>query len=656
MHIVTLDFETYWDQASGYTLSKMTTEAYIRDPRFQAVVLCMSVDGEPLPSLEGPQAIAAGLEQRRNLIESSAVLAHHAHFDGLILSHHFNLTPKVWLDTLSMARALLSHKLKSLSLEKLLEHFGLGRKGDEVLRTSGMCFKDFTPEQLQKYTEYCQNDVDRTYELFLRLVQDFPADELKIIDTVVRMFTEPTLTIRSDLLRQWIIEMRERKEALLKEAGVELTTLMSNAKFADALTRLGVAPPMKVSPTTGKPAFAFAKTDEGLMELREHEDERVQVLVEARLGNKSTINETRAVRMAEMGERGAACIYLKYSGATQTHRLSGGDSMNWQNLTKTRPPRPPQDGVQADLGRMVVTPDDVGVVAWTTEDEVGTMDGSVYPRKRCHLFGLRDALEAPAGHALVVVDSANIEARILDTLAGQQDAVQRYRDKQDPYIELATAIYGRLIDREKDPNERQLGKVAKLGFGFGMGKEKAKTTVKAWGLEVPDEIVESAVDVYRERHPYVRSLWYRLEECFPAIISGTRMYVDPGRVLQTVPGGIRLPHGLDITYHHLRRDPETREWKYWNGRYEAHVYGGKATENVVQGLAYAVVGGQMAQLAKRWWVAHFIHDELILVVPLEEQHNALYDAVTTMQMSPTWWPALPLDAEGKIGLNYGRCK
>ena len=33
MDVYTLDFETYYDQE--YSLSKMTTEAYVRDPRFE---------------------------------------------------------------------------------------------------------------------------------------------------------------------------------------------------------------------------------------------------------------------------------------------------------------------------------------------------------------------------------------------------------------------------------------------------------------------------------------------------------------------------------------------------------------------------------------------------------------------------------------------
>lgn len=39
---ICLDFETFYSTSTGYTLKKMTTEAYIRDPRFAAI--CMGYD------------------------------------------------------------------------------------------------------------------------------------------------------------------------------------------------------------------------------------------------------------------------------------------------------------------------------------------------------------------------------------------------------------------------------------------------------------------------------------------------------------------------------------------------------------------------------------------------------------------------------------
>ena len=45
MKFATLDFETYYDR--GYSLSKLTTEEYIRDPRFEVIGVSVSYDSSP---------------------------------------------------------------------------------------------------------------------------------------------------------------------------------------------------------------------------------------------------------------------------------------------------------------------------------------------------------------------------------------------------------------------------------------------------------------------------------------------------------------------------------------------------------------------------------------------------------------------------------
>ena len=89
------------------------------------------------------------------------------------------------------------------------------------------------------------------------------------------------------LLEQHLEDTRERKDQLLEDAGISREDLMSNPKFAAVLEGLGVKPPMKISLRTGKETFAFAKNDEEFKALADHEDDRVQSAVAARLGTKS---------------------------------------------------------------------------------------------------------------------------------------------------------------------------------------------------------------------------------------------------------------------------------------------------------------------------------------------------------------------------------
>src|SRR5262245_57168540 len=101
MRSVVVDFETYWSDT--YTLSKMTTEEYVRDPRFETILCGFRFDIGERIWIPGPKV---GLFLQQLGLHQYAVIAHHAHFDGLILSHHYDVAPRMWLDTLSMSRAI----------------------------------------------------------------------------------------------------------------------------------------------------------------------------------------------------------------------------------------------------------------------------------------------------------------------------------------------------------------------------------------------------------------------------------------------------------------------------------------------------------------------------------------------------------------------
>ncbi len=417
MDLITIDFETTY--GGDYTLSKMTTEAYVRDPRFETILCSFKINSHPPFFIPGP-SVASKLKQME--LHKHAVCLHHGHFDALILSHHYGIYPKVLIDTLGMARALHGANGR-LSLDKLAERYEIGQKGKEVHNVKGMRYKDFSQEALMRYGAYGMQDVELTYQLAIRMMPQFSREELEINDRVIRMFTEPVLELDAPLLQEYADGIRAQKLTVMMQAGVSMADLMSNEKFAECLRTLGVDPPLKISPTWLKKTpedrkgdgitYAFAKTDAGMQALQEHPDERVQILTEARLANKTTIAEKGAMRLVEMNARGPATVYLKYAGASGTWRCSGGDKFNWQSMKR----------------------------------------GS----------DLRNATMAPVGQSVVVGDSANIEARVLDWLAGQDDMVQVYRDYDagvgpDVYCVTAERIYHRPISKANDPNERQMGK------------------------------------------------------------------------------------------------------------------------------------------------------------------------------------------------------
>lgn len=318
MRIITLDFESFYDQ--NYSLSKLTTEEYIRDPRFEIIGVGISV-GEEKPKFFTGSHAALRTKLLEYEMHSCAVLSHHAHFDMAILNWILDIRPKLILDTLSMARGLHGTNVGN-SLAKLGERYNVGVKGHEVNDAKGKRLKDFTRDEMRAYGNYCENDVAMTYKLFKCMADRYTKDELKIIDRTVRMFTEPVFRVDRPLLEKHIVEVRARKEKLLADSGVTKKELMSNEKFAELLRGYNIEPPMKVSKTTGLDAYAFAKTDDGFKELLEHDDVRVQILAAARVGNKSTLEETRTQRLIDIGKRGLLPVPLLYCGA-HTTRWSG---------------------------------------------------------------------------------------------------------------------------------------------------------------------------------------------------------------------------------------------------------------------------------------------------------------------------------------------
>jgi len=638
MRIVTLDFETYYDKE--YSLSKMNTEEYVRDPRFEAIMLGIKEgNGDAYTVLWSDIAYALeGLQ-----LDKCAVVAHHAHFDGFILSHRYGVKPAVWLDTLSMARGVVDGQL---SLGSLAKWAGLPPKGNEVVAAMGKRLADFTPTELAAYRKYCKNDVELTYQLMLKLFAHHSKQEMQIADMVIRTFTEPVLELDKELLQELHDTLTGQKVAALLMCGASRESLMSNNKFADALKKLGVTPPMKLSKATGKQTYAFSKVDPGMKALQEHPDPKVQALVSARLGVKSTLAETRAMRMIQMADRGPAPVYLQFSGAKRTGRLSGGDKMNWQNNARNK-----EVSDTTVLGGTIITPDGRATLneygSKTTKTSLGD-----YRTKDCHELGLRDVILAPEGHVLVVVDSSNIEARALALLARQDDAVERFRLKEDPYCYMASKIFGMEINKKDHPEQRRLGKIAVLGLGYGMGAGKFEETCAAQGIRLKPSQAQLTVDIYRSTMHKVPAFWRTSEEGFIHMRTGTKKWVVPD-MIYTDKECFVLPSGRRIRYPGLTKN-DMGSWAYTADNTLTDLYGGKAVENIVQAVARDIVMEQTLKISKQGYrVVLSAHDEAVMCVPESEAEACLDFALATMRTPPAWCSTLPLDAEGGYHKSYG---
>ena len=539
---------------------------------------------------------------------NSLAVAHNALFDMAIMSWHFDIRPKGIADTLSMARAIHGTEVGN-SLDKLTQHYKLGQKGNDTMWAINLRREDFTEQQLAQYGAYCVNDVDLTYDLFRVLLPMFKMSELKLIDLTIRMFTEPVLRLDPDQLSKHLVEVRDSKAKLLEAAGSNVEDLMSNQKFAELLRGLGVEPPTKISPTTGKETLAMAKSDEGFKALAEHPDIRVQTLVAARLGNKTTLEETRTERLIGIAKRGLIPVPLSYYAA-HTGRWGGADKLNFQN----------------------------------------------FPSRGQNAGKLKKAILAPEGHVIIDCDSSQIEARVLAWFAGQDDLTEAFAKGEDVYKIMASAIYNKGVEGI-DKQERFVGKTTILGAGYGMGAVKFQAQLKTFGTEISLEEASHIIKVYRDTYPWIPAVWKSGGLAIEAMAKGRTAVWGNGAV--KIDGeGILMPNGMYQRYPNLKKvlDKDGKQQYIYDSRKGAvKLYGGKLTENICQGLARIIIGEQMLKIAKKYRVVLTVHDAVACVAPKEEAEEAMAFVMDCMRHVPEWAKGIPLNCEAGYGESYGDC-
>lgn len=620
--MVVIDFETYYSKE--FSLSKITTEEYIRSPQFEVIGVCVKEDDGPVEWITGSHE-----EVKAQLLkyDLSVVCCHNTAFDGAILSWVFDIHPRLLVDTLSMSRPIIGAKTGGMvggSLRALSEHFGIGHKGTEIYNTLGKHRADFTPEELERFGEYCKQDVRLTYELWKIFAPTFPLLETALINVTLKMFTEPAIVLDKPLLEKHLAEVKAKQAELLTKVGVDRSVFMSNDKFAEMLRSRGVEPPTKVSPTTGKTAYAFAKTDPGFQALLSHPNEEIQALAAARLGVKTTIEETRTQAFIDVASRGTLPAMLNYYGALNTGRFSGGGGLNVQNL--------PRGGV------------------------------------------LRHSMRAPDGYAVVACDSSQVEARTLAWFAGQEDLVSDFTHGRDVYSGFATEIYQKPITKHDNPEERHVGKRCILGLGYNVGALKLYLALTSDGINVTLEECQHFVRVYRTHYGMITLLWKQCNTAIERMYQGYDSVIGVGLQLH-VNGrerSIALPNGLKLWYADMQatQGQYGLEYTYQKRKgIRAKLYGGALTENIIQALARIIVSYQMVAIS-RWLenrcreekdgrvrrIVNMVHDEVVVVVPKEEAELTKAYMMKAMKTPLNWCKGLPVSCEADIGETYGDAK
>jgi len=602
-NLITLDFETYYDKEYG--LKKFTTEEYIRDEKFEVIGVAVKDKGVT-------KWVSGTYNEIKSFLDSynmheHFVLGHNMKFDAAILSWHFDIHPLGLFDTMSMAQII--HGLtESVSLANLSKLYNLGEKGTEVLDALGKRRIDFTPNEMCSYAKYCINDVELTYELFTELKDKFTSPEMKLIDLTIRMFTEPKLELNKGLLVRHLAEVRAKKEDLLNSVTVDKDTLMSNPKFAAILESMKIKVPMKESPATGKQTYALAKTDEGFKALLEHEDPYVQALAAARVGNKSTIEETRTETFINIANRGKLPVPLKYAGAVVSHRWSGVDGINLQNLPRSSP--------------------------------------------------LRRAICPPKGFKIVASDLSNIELRLAYWFAKSHSKIQQIKDGIDLYTQSAADITGTPYN-EVNKDLRYIFKVVNLSGIYGVGANKMHSILKQGGVDKDLNEVKNIVYAYRKSNPELVEAWQDAGTMLESVRAGQHYTMGNGGIISSVPKeGMMKPNGMMLGLPNLRKlkTDMGESWAYDKlmGRtlIPEYIHPSKTFQRCIQALARDIIAEQLIQVAKRYTVVMTVHDELVMLCKDAEVDDCIAYVKKCMTTAPSWCSDLPLGCEVGVGDNY----
>lgn len=673
MKLIVIDVESFWD-SKGYTLSKMGPIQYIRDPSFSAQLLGWRVNREPVQVCEHDD-IPAVLASLRLDDPDTITVAHNGNgFDFLILSEIYGVVPAHTLDTIDMMRWTGLSSIISESHASLTAHLGTGVKRQGTVISDGKHWpQDFSETEREAFKLYCMQDVEQCSENCFRLLGLITPDMLAFDTITAKMAMEPKLWADVAALRKYDAELGEQVEQARQNlmrifhfSTVEefLTNIRSAQKFCTMLRQLGVEPPMKLSEAksatrkaqmeavkmdTSDPESwqvytpALSKQDREFLELQEHPDPRVALLVQTRLENNSSIQRSRVQTFIRMGAYNKPVpVMLKAFGA-HTGRYAAGntegksDSLNWQNLSK----------------------------------------------RNAAMLPLRRAIKVQPGYKLVSCDSSQIELRINAYHAQQMDLLDMLAHGADVYANFGEVISGipakeihegAKAGDKKLKGIRNVSKKIQLSCGYGTSPARAAHAMwiegqkQAQEYDKHAEIVKSYIQMYREQNHAITTFWKICQIVIEDLANGgTGSFGGPTGALykygqfalpgcDTLTPAIKLPSGYTLWYPNLKGAENENgrvEYSYSMRRGKSdiphRVYGSAMTENCTQSLAFQLLQWQACRMVEEGIsLVCNIHDSFSTVVPEDEAEATAEKMVSIMRRLPSWLRGCPIDAEAEI--------
>ena len=640
MKKLSCDIETF----SDVDLIRCGVYKYADSPNFEMLLFAYAVDDGDVHIID----IAGGEELPEKIIQaikSDTVVktAYNAQFERVCLSRYLKLpdgeylNPQSWYCTAVQAAELAL----PLSLADVGSVLGLERQkmteGKELIKyfcvpckptkSNGNRTRNRPCHDINKwetFKKYCMRDVDVERQI---------ADKLKmypISDEEHRLYVlDQIINDRGVLVDSELAEQAVKLNSIQTAVAVEQAYMITGLENPNSVTQL-----KQWLKEKGVEIESLSK--KSVKSLADETDGDVSEMLKLRLlMAKTSVKKYEAVIRSVCSDNRVHGM-MRFCGANRTGRWSG-NILQPQNLPQNHLP-------DLTLARDIVKDGDF--------EMLDMMFGNV-PNVLSEL--IRTVLIPKPNHRFIVADFSAIEARVLAWIAGEQWRIDTFKNGGDIYCASASKMFKVPVEKNGVNGElRQKGKISELACGYG-GSVGALKNMGAVEMGVQENELQGLINDWRNANPHIVRFWYEVGNAAMKAIK-EKTTVPLGKLVFAYERGIlfiRLPSGRRLSYikprigtNRFGGDSITymgiNSAKKWD---RLETFGGKLTENIVQGTARDLLANALINAANAGYDTVFhVHDEIICEVP--NGYGSVDELCKLMCIKPEWADGLPLNADG----------
>ena len=499
---------------------------------------------------------------------------------------------------------------------------------------------EYTQEEWDLFCEYCKNDVDIMCEVIKALPKDRLSDSEQQIwlDTCgINLHGVPVDSISASVISEIIDYYVEQKLTLLDElTDGEVQNVTQRVKLRRWINDNGGDIP-NLKKNTVRDCLSEDYRPDWMTE------KLYNVLDLVRLFGSTSITKYKSI--INQFHKGRIYHNLKYHGAHTGRETGLGFQIH--NL-----PRASVKDPEAEIQKF--------------------MDDSIYESGNDPVFIakalIRPMIKTTKRYILVVLDYSGIENRVLYWLTEDEKGYSNIFNNIDEYIEFASLMYN-VPESEVTKAMRDFGKVVVLGAGYGLSAGGLAEQCYDWGLRIPYDECEKAINLYRNLHPQVKASWNILEgqaksavynhrQKFPAYGCSFKVTKDRNKndwLVLTIPSGRKVfyfsprmgkgDYGQEIKYDGV--DAVSKKWTVLN------YYRNKIIENIVQATARDILmEGRRRLINAGYKVIASVHDENIIELRYGNHESEWAKIKSIMETSPSWFNKMPLGVTGYCSRRY----